>query len=158
MDKVFVRIRGKLHDLWRAVDQQGNVLDVLVQSRRNQNAARRFFRKLLKGLRYVPRIVVTDKLGSDGAAEREILPSVEHRLSRSLNNHCEVSRPPIRNRERPMRRFTSARHAQQFLATHTPVNNPFQLRSHCLSADEYRAARDRAFPTCRDATATDLVV
>ena len=88
LDEVFVRIRGKLHYLWRAVDQHGNVLDVLVQSRRNTKAAKRFFRKLLKGLCYVPRVIVTDKLGSYGAAKSEILPGVEHRQSRYLNNRC----------------------------------------------------------------------
>src|SRR6516162_591416 len=79
LDEVFIRIRGKQHYLWRAVDQDGNVLDILVQSRRNATAAKRFFRKLLKGLRYVPRVIVTDKLKSYAAAQREILPSVEHR-------------------------------------------------------------------------------
>jgi putative transposase len=120
------------------------VLDVLVQSRRNTKAAKRFFRKLLKGLCYAPRVIVTDKLGSYGAAKREILPGVEHRQSRYLNNRCEVSHQPTRRRERHMRRFTSAGHAQQFLATHTPIHNHFQLRRHRLSASEYRAARDRA--------------
>ena len=89
--QVFVRIRGKLHYLWRAVDQHGHVLDVLVQSRRNAKAAKRFFRKLLRGLQYVPRVIVTDKLRSYGAAKREILPGVEHRQSRYLNNRAEVS-------------------------------------------------------------------
>ena len=117
----------------------------LVQSRRNTKAAKRFFRKLLKGLCYAPRVIVTDKLGSYGAAKREILPGVEHRQSRYLNNRCEVSHQPTRRRERHMRRFKSARHAQQFLATHTPIHNHFQLRRHRLSASEYRAARDRAF-------------
>jgi putative transposase len=145
LDEVFVRIRGKLHDLWRAVDQHGTVLDVLVQSRRSKNAAKRFFRKLLKGLCYMPRVIVTDKLGSYGAAKREILPSVEHRQSRYLNNRCEVSHQPTRRRERHMRRFKSARHAQQFLATHTPIHTHFQPRRHHLSASDYRAARERAF-------------
>ena len=157
LDEVFVRIRGKLHYLWRAVDQHGNVLDVLVQSRRNTKAAKRFFRKLLKGLCYAPRVIVTDKLGSYGAAKREILPGVEHRQSRYLNNRCEVSHQPTRRRERHMRRFKSARHAQQFLATHTRIHNHFQLRRHRLSASEYRAARDRAFLTWRDATGVALV-
>jgi putative transposase len=157
LDEVFIRIRGKLHYLWRAVDQHGNVLDVLVQSRRNKKAAKRFFRKLLKGLCYVPRVIVTDKLGSYGAAKRAILPSVEHRQSRYLNNRCEVSHQPIRRRERHMRRFKSVRHAQQFLATHSPIHNHFQLRRHRLSASEYRAARDRAFSSWRDATGTALV-
>jgi putative transposase len=142
---VFIRIRGQLHYLWRAVDQHGNVLDVLVQSRRSKKAAKRFFRKLLKGLRYVPRVIVTDKLGSYGAAKREILPGVEHRQSRYLNNRCEVSHLPVRRRERHMRRFKSARHAQQFLATHSPIHNHFQLHRHRICASEYRAARDRAF-------------
>jgi putative transposase len=157
LDEVFVRIRGKLHYLWRAVDQHGNVLDVLVQSRRNTKAAKRFFRKLLKGLCYTPRVIVADKLGSYGAAKREILPGVEHRQSRYLNNPCEVSHQPTRRRERHMRRIKSARHAQQFLATHTPIHNHFQLRRHRLSASEYRAARDHAFASWCDATGTALV-
>jgi putative transposase len=150
LDEVFVRIGGKLHYLWRAVDQHGNVLDVLVQSRRNKKSATRFFRKLLKGLCYVPRVIVTDKLGSYGAAKREILPGVEHRPSRYLNNRCEVSHQPTRQRERHMRRFKSVRHAQQFLSTHSPIHNHFQLRRHRLSASEHRAARDRAFVIWRE--------
>ena len=157
LDEVFVRIRGKLHYLWRAVDQHGNVLDVLVQGRRNKKAAKRFFRKLLKGLCYAPRVIVTDKLGSYGAAKREILPSVEHRQSRYLNNRCEVSHQPARRRECHMRRFKSAQQAQQFLATHSPIHNHFQLRRHRLSASEYRTARDHAFATWRDATGVALV-
>jgi putative transposase len=91
LDEVFLRIGGKRHYLWRAVDQDGTVLDILVQSRRNAKAAKRFFRKLLKGLRYVPRAIVTDKLPSYGAAKREILPGVEHRQSQYLN--CPPSAP-----------------------------------------------------------------
>jgi putative transposase len=157
LDEVFVRIRGKLHYLWRAVDQHGNVLDVLVQSRRNTNAAKRFFRKLLKGLCYAPRVIVTDKLGSYGAAKREILPGVEHRQSRYLNNRCEVSHQPTRRRERHMRRFKSVRHAQRFLATHSSIHNHFQLSRHRLSASEYRVARNRAFNSWRAATGVALV-
>src|SRR5215472_12232627 len=107
MDEVFIGIRGKPYDLWRAVDQDGNVLDILVQSRRGATAAKRLFRKLLKGLRYTPRVIVTDKLKSYAAAQREILPSVEHRQSRYLNNRAEVSH---QRRERQMKRFKSARH------------------------------------------------
>jgi len=154
LDEVFVRIRGKLHYLWRAVDQHGNVLDVLVQSHRDKKAATRFFRKLLKGLCYVPRVIVTDKLGSYGAAKREILPSVEHRQSRYLNNRCEVSHQPTRRRERHMKRFKSVRHAQQCLVSHTPIHNHLQLRRQRLSASEYRAARNHAFTTWRDVTGT----
>jgi putative transposase len=100
MDEVFIRIRGKQHLLWRAVDQDGVVLDVLVQSRRSARAAKRFFRKLLKGLQYVPRVIVTDRLKSYAAAKREILPGVEHRQSRYLNNRAKVSHQPTRRRER----------------------------------------------------------
>ncbi|MFC7738453.1 IS6 family transposase [Roseomonas sp. GCM10028921] len=119
MDEVFIRIRGQLHYLRRAVDQDGHVLDVLVQSRRSATAAKRFFRKLLKGLQYVPRVIVTDKLRSYAVAKREILPSVEHRQSRYLNNRAEVSHQPTRRRERKMQRFKSPRHAQRFLSTHS---------------------------------------
>ena len=85
LDEVFLTIRGERHYLWRAVDQDGNVLDILVQSRRNTHAAKRFFRKLLKGLQYVPRVIIPDKLKSYGAAKREILPGVEHRQHKGLN-------------------------------------------------------------------------
>src|SRR4051794_5497867 len=85
LDEVFVSINGVQHYLWRAVDQDGHVLDILVQSRRDKAAARKFFRRLLKDLAYVPRAVITDKLASDGAAKREILPSVEHRQHKRLN-------------------------------------------------------------------------
>lgn len=91
MDEVMLTIRGKKQVLWRAVDQDGNVLDILVQSRRNPKAAKRFFRKLLKGLQYVPRVIITDKLRSYGAAKREILPGVEHRQHKRLNNRAENS-------------------------------------------------------------------
>jgi putative transposase len=150
LDEVFLRIRGKRHYLWRAVDQHGTVLDILVQSRRNAKAAKRFFKKLLKGLRYVPRVVVTDKLASYGAAKRDVLPGVEHRQSRYLNNRAEVSHQPTRRRERQMQRFKSPRQAQQFLSSHAPIHNLFQLRRHLLTASEHRATRDRAFQTWRD--------
>jgi putative transposase len=126
------------------------VLDILVQSRRNANAAKRFFRKLLKGLRYAPRVLVTDKLRSYGAAKRELMPSVEHRQSRYLNNRAEVSHQPTRRRERQMQRFKSARHAQRFLSAHSRIHNHFQLRSHRLPATEYRVARSHAFGTWRE--------
>src|SRR5690349_6775953 len=101
----FSRINGKIHYLWRAVDQDGNVLDIQVQSRRNTHAAKRFFRKLLKGLQYAPRVIITDKLKSYGAAKREILPGVEHRQHKGLNNRAERSHQLTRLRERMMRRF-----------------------------------------------------
>jgi putative transposase len=127
LDEVFIRMRGKLHYLWRAVDQHGSVLDVLVQSSRNKEADKRFFRKVLKSLCYVPKVIMTDKLGSYGAAKCEILQGVKHRQSRYLNNRCDVSHQPTRRCERHMRRFKSARQAQHFLATHTPIHNYFQL-------------------------------
>lgn len=152
LDEVFISIRGKQHYLWRAVDQNGVVLDILVQSRRNKTAAERFFRKLLKGLRYAPRVLVTDKLKSYAAAKRDLKLGSEHRRSRYLNNCCEVSRQPTRRRERHMRRFKSVRHAQRFLSTHSLIHNHFQLRRHVLSASEYRAARARTFTTWREVT------
>ncbi len=105
LDEVFIGINGGQHYLWRAVDQDGTVLDILVQSRRDKRAATKFFRRLLKGLAYVPRVVITDKLASYGAAKREVLPSVEHRQHKRLNNRAENSHQPTRERERRMRRF-----------------------------------------------------
>ena len=112
LDEVFIRINGTIHYLWRAVDQHGTVLDVLVQSRRNTVAAKKFFRRLLTGLRYVPRVLVTNTLASYGPAHRVVMPSVEHRQSKYLNNRAENSHQPTRQRERAMKRFTSPRHAQ----------------------------------------------
>lgn len=104
-----LKINGKTHDLWRAVDQDGNVLDILVQSQRNKHTAKRFFRKLLKGLQSIPRVIITDKLKSYGAAKREILPGVEHRQHKGLNNRAENSHQPTRLREKKMRRSKLAR-------------------------------------------------
>ena len=156
LDEVFIRIRGKLHYLWRAVDQDGHVLDILVQSRRNATAAKRFLRKLLKGLQYVPRVIVTDKLRSYGVAKREFVPGVEHRQSRYLNNRAEVSHQPTRRRERQMQRFKSPRHAQRFLSTHSRIHNHFQLRRHRLTADQHREARNAAFSSWRSVAGTSL--
>src|SRR5918911_2411366 len=117
VDEVFISINGETHYLWRAVDQDGNVLDILAQSRRNQRAARKFFRKLLSGLQHVPRVLITDKLASYGAAKREVLPSVEHRQHQGLNNRAENSHQPTRERERRMRRLKSPGHAQRFPPT-----------------------------------------
>ena len=130
------------------------MLDILVQSRRSAKAAKWFLRKLLKRLQYVPWVIVTDKLKSYGAAKHEILPGVEHRQSRYLNNKIEVSHQPTRRRERHMKRFKSLRHAQQFLSSHSQIHNHFQLRRHHLSAAEYRAARDTAFAIWRSVPGT----
>jgi putative transposase len=98
MDEVFIRIQGVQHYLWRAVDQDGVVLDILVQPRPDTGAAKRFFKRLLKGLQYVPRVMVTDKLKSYAVAHRDLLPKVEHRKSRYLNNRAENSHRPTRRR------------------------------------------------------------
>ena len=109
-----------------AVDQDGNVLDILVQSRRNKKAAKRFFRKLLKGLQYVPRVLITDKLKSYSAAKAEIMPGVEHHQHKGENNRAENSHQPTRLRERVMRRFKSVSHAQRFLASFSQVSSHFR--------------------------------
>jgi putative transposase len=114
LDEVFIKINGKTHYLWRAVDQHGNVLDILVTSRRDAKAATRFFRKLLTGLEYAPRVLVTDKLASYPVARRRLMPGVQHRQSKYLNNRAENSHQPTRQRERAKKRFTSPGHAQRF--------------------------------------------
>ena len=156
--RLFIRIRGELHYLWRAVDQDGIVLDVLVQHRRDAGAAKRFFKRLLKGLRYVPRVLITDKLGSYGAAKRALMPDVEHRKSRYLNNRAENSHRPTRRRERQMQRFKSARQAQRFLSAHAFIHGHFHPQRHLTTARRYRAARSAAFrvwdqETCAQTTA-----
>ena len=128
---MFLTIHGERHYLWRAVDQDDNVLDILVQSRRNKQAAKKFFRKLLKGLRYVPRVILTDKLKSYSAAKREILPGVEHRQSRYLNNRCENSHRPTRQRAYRMQGLKSAGHAQRFVSAYGPLPNTFALGGIC---------------------------
>ena len=145
LDEVFIRIRGELHYLWRAVDQDGIVLDILVQRRRDAGAAKRFFKRLLKGLQYAPRVLVTDKLGSYGVAKRALMPSVEHRKSRYLNNRAENSHRPTRRRERQMQRFKSARQAQRFLSAHAFIYGHFRPRRHLTTARRYRAVRSAAF-------------
>ena len=155
IDEVFLTINGKRHYLWRAVDQDDNVLDILVQSRRNKQAAKKFFRKLLKGLQYVPRVLITDKLKSYGAAKREILPGVEHRQSRSLNNRCENSHRPTRQREYRMQGFKSAGHAQRFLSAYGPITQHFRPRRHLLSAADYRQEMRQRFASWAEVTGTE---
>jgi len=150
LDEVAVRIAGVKHWLWRAVDQSGMVLDVLVQKRRDKRAAKRLLRKLLKRQCRAPRVMVTDKLPSYGAAKRELVPGVEHRRHRGLNNRAENSHQPTRRRERQMKRFKSPRQAQRFLSVHDQVNNLFHLRRGHITAVQYRAARARAFEVWAD--------
>jgi putative transposase len=154
LDEVFLTINQERHYLWRAVDQDGAVVDILVQRRRDKVAAKKFFRKLLKGLRYVPRVIVTDKLGSYGAAKREILPSVEHRQHRYLNDRAENSHEPTRQCERIMRRFKSAGHAQRFLSAHGTILSHFRPRRHRLKARDYRQAMAHRRHIWREITAT----
>jgi putative transposase len=145
LDEVFLKINGKTHYLWRAVDQQGTVLDILVTSRRDAKAATRFFRKLLKGLRYVPRMLVTDKLASYGVAHRRLIPSVEHRRSKYLNNRAENSHQPTRARERAMRKFRSLGGAQRFLSAFSGISPHFRPRRHRLTAAQHRHEMNTRF-------------
>jgi len=145
LDELFVRIRGQRHYLWRAVDEDGDVIDILVQPRRDRHAAKRFFRKLLKGQRREPRRLVTDKLKSYGAAHREVMPSVTHNTARYANNRAEVSHQPARQRERQMRRFKSAAHAERFVTVQGVVLNLFRVGRHLLRPANHRILRTRAF-------------
>jgi putative transposase len=153
LDELFVNIQGKTHYLWRAVDQDGDVIDILVQKHRNARAAKRFFRKLLKGQGAAPWRLVTDKLRSYSAAHREVMPSVVHDTQQYANNRAEVSHQPTRQRERQMRRYRSAGQAQRFLAVHGVVQNLFRLGRHHLGSENYRPLRDRSFREWREVTA-----
>ena len=152
LDEVFVKIRGERHYLWRAVDQDGDTIDILVQRRRNRRAAKRFFRMLLKGQRSAPMRLVTDKLGSYRAAHRELMPSVPHETRRYANNRAEVSHQPTRQRERQMRRFKSVAHAQRFLPVQSAVLNLFRLSRHRLRSVHHRILRQRAFGVWAEVT------
>ena len=145
VDEMVLTINGRHHYLWGAVDQDDNILDILVQRRRNKHAAKKFFRKLLKGLQYVPRVLITDKLKRYGAAKRQLLPGVEHRQSRYLNNRCENSHRPTRQRESRMQGFKSPGYAQRFLAAYGPIAQHFRPRRHLLSASEYRQEMAKRF-------------
>jgi putative transposase len=156
LDEVVLTINGERHYLWRAVDQDGHVLDILVQSRRNKHAAKKFFRKLLKGLTYVPRVLITDKLKSYAAAKREILPGVEHRQHKYLNNRAENSHQPTRQRERRMQGFKSPGHAQRFLAAYGPIAHHFRPRRHRFSAPEYRQEMRKRCQVWEEITGTGM--
>ncbi|MFC7738286.1 IS6 family transposase [Roseomonas sp. GCM10028921] len=145
LDEVVIKIAGVQHWLWRAANQTGMVLDVLVQSRRDKRAAKRLLRELLKRQCRAPRVMITDKLPSYGAARQEVMPGVEHRRHKGPNNRAENSHQPTRRRERQMKRFKSARQAQRFLSAHDGINNLVQLRRDHVTASQHRAARTRAF-------------
>ncbi|MGW3658784.1 IS6 family transposase [Streptomyces sp. NPDC005151] len=139
LDEVFIKINGEQKYLWRAVDQGGNVLDILVQSRRDTAAARRFFRTLLTKTGGAPRVIVTDKLRSYGAAHREVMPCVEHRSHKGLNNRAENSHQPTRQRERAMKGFRSVGAAQRFLSAFTGISPHFRPRRHLMTGTQHRA-------------------
>ena len=145
LDEVFLRINGEIQYLWRAVDQDGEVLDILVQSHRNKRAAKRFFRKLLKGLQYAPRVIITDKLRSYVSAKTELLPDVEHLRDKYQNNRAENSHQPTRERERRMRGFKSAGQAQRFLSAFSTIASFFRPGRHLLLAVNYREIMRRRF-------------
>jgi putative transposase len=147
LDEVFIKIRGKTHYLWRAVDQHGIVLNILVTSRRDAKAATRFFRKLLTGLEYVPRVLVTDKLASYGVAHRRLIPGGEHRRSKYLNNRAENSHQPTRARERAMCRFRSEGGVQRFLSAFSGISPHFRPRRHRLTAVQHRHEMSTRFTT-----------
>src|SRR6267378_4225466 len=145
LDEVFLKINGRMHYLWRAVDQDGDVLDIMVQRRRDKKAAKKFFRKLLRRLQYVPRVIITDKLRSYSAAKAEVLPGVEHCQDKWQNNRAENSHQPTRLRERVMRRFKSAGHAQRFLSAFGIINSHFRVGRHLFRATGYRKVMKRRF-------------
>ena len=145
IDEVFVKINRKQHYLWLAVDQDGDVVDVFLQARRDGRAAKRFFRRQLKAHGGEPRKMVTDKLGSYGIAHRELLPDAIHDTSQYANNRAELSHQPTRVRERGMRRFKSVRQAQRFLGDHSAFYDLFNLGRHLIFAEHYRMFRQNAF-------------
>ncbi len=151
IDEVFVTLQGQRQYLWRAVDQDGDCIDILVQHRRNRRAAERFFRRLLKGQGGKPRWVVTDKLRSYDAAHRTIIPSVHHINHVYANNRAEVSHEPMRQRERAMRGFTFPTQAQRFLTLHGLTQNLFRLGRHLMQAVSYRLLRTQSFQIWQDA-------
>jgi putative transposase len=156
LDEVFLAINGQRQYLWWAVDQDGHILDILVQRRRDKKAAKKCFRKLLKRLIYVPLVLMTDKLASYGAAKRELLSSVEHRPHRYLNNRAEDSHQPTRQRERRMGRCNSPGHAQRFLAAYGPIASHVHPGRHRLPIRTYRQDMTRRFHTWEDITGTTM--
>ena len=145
IDEVFVKINGKQHYLWRAVDQDGEVVDVYLQAKRDGATAKRFFMRLLRNHGGEPRKIVTDKLRSYGVAHRELMPDVIHSTEQYENNRAEQSHEATRVRERGMRRFKSVRQAQRFLGFHAAVSNLFNLGRHLVRAGQYRNLRMSAF-------------
>jgi putative transposase len=153
LDEMVVSIQSRRMYLWRAVDSEGEVLDLLVQSKRNTAAALRLMRKLLKKQGYAPDQIVTDKLGSYGAARRDLGLSARHEQGLRKNNRAENSHQPVRRRERKQQRFKSAGSAQRFLSAHAAVHNTFNLQRHLISRRTLRAFRTEAAQAWQIATA-----
>jgi len=153
IDEVFVKINGRQHYLWRAVDQDGEVIDVYLQAKRDGAAAKRFFKRLLKSHGGEPRKIVTDRLRSYGVAHRELIPETIHSTTQHENNRAEQSHEATRVRERGMRKFKSVRQAQRFLGVHAAVSNLFNLGRHLVRAEHYRDLRVSAFTEWRRAVA-----
>src|SRR6202166_3810506 len=153
LDEVYLKIDGRMVYLWRAVDAEGEVLDVLVQSKRNRHAALKLMRKLLSKYAFVPERLVTDDLRSYGAAARDLGVEHLHERGRWKNNRAENSHQPTRRRERKMQRFKSARSAQKFLSTHAAVYNTFNVQRHLMSAQSHGVLRTAAMSTSRDVVA-----
>ena len=152
--RLFISIQGQRLYLWRAVDQDGDVIDILVTKRRDRRTAKRFFRRALNHQGQAPWQLITDKLRSYPAAHRDIFPSVVHRTGHYENNRAEVSHQHTREQERQMRRFKSMGQTQRFLSVHGPIQNLFRVGRHHLKAVHYRLLRDRAFADWREATCT----
>jgi transposase-like protein len=153
LDEMVVVIGGKRHFLWRAVDCEGEVLDLLVQRRRDKSAAVRFLRKVLKKQGYTPEVIVTDRLRSYGAAKAQIGLSARHEQGLRKNNRAENSHQPTRRRERKMQRFKSPGSAQRFLAVHAAVYNTFNIQRHLISRRTLRRLRADAIEQWQAATA-----
>jgi len=148
-----VRIAGKRMYLWRAADHEGEVLDMLVQRRRDKRAALRLMRKLLKKQGFAPTLLTTDKLGSYGSAFRHLRLTCPHEQGLRKNNRAENSHQVVRRRERKMQRFKSARSAQRFLSIHAAVHNTFNLQRHLVSRSTLRTFRAEAAAQWQDAVA-----
>ena len=151
LDEVYLKIAGRMVYLWRAVDAEGEVLDVLVQSKRNKHAALKLMRKLLKKYGFVPDRLITDDLRSYGAAAHDLGIERRHERGRWKNNRAENSHQPTRRRERKMQRFKSPGSAQRFLSAHAAVFNTFNVQRHLTSAQTHRTFRAAAMSTWREA-------
>jgi len=151
IDEVFIKIDGKQHYLWRAVDQDGEVVDVFLQTKRSANATKRFFKRMVKKHKGEPRKIVTDKLRSYGVAHRELMPATIHSTEKYANNRAELSHQPTRVRVRGMRQFKSVKQAQRFLNIHAAVYNLFNLGRHLVAAKTYRYFRLGSFASWKNA-------